>query len=1411
MLSLRRSRSARPQHLTRRRATVRPTLEELETRALLSPLGQPQSPLPTKTGEVFVIDDFNNKVTRTDLGFNYFGGNTGATESAPGITTVALSPESNGPAGGSLRLSFDFTGQAPEGPFAGYFASLFGLTDTKVSLDSMNGMAQDPPTTTHFPGYFLDTRDLFRDFLPLPDRSLEDLRFDVRLLSSSQVTLKVELKDESGFDVFTRRTVSGPAWQTVSLSLANDFTDSVSGNGNTTPFDWRRVSVLSLIVERQNVGAGVTNPTTGAFLVDNIAVADRDGVYPDPAAAYDPATGSILPQYTEAFLDHVRATSFLYFLDFASTDPRTGGIVQDRSTFADLMTTGGAGFQLTAYAVGAEQGYISRPEAAARARNVLRALHDGPQGPGRVGTTGYQGFFYHFLGIDGLRKQNFDFRDTADVNEALNTVELSTIDTALAVAGALTARQYFDGPSADEVELRTLADDIYARVNWRFMLYQNPGAPQDNQFYLGWKPTENRDDVSGRYGRFRLDDANGLGQYSSKVGANGGERPATLDFYTDEGLLIALLAAASPDPQHRVDDAAFYAMARQGQPFVKTFPGALFTYQFGSVWLDTDALGPDAHPTRPIDYFENTRSAILTTRQYAIDNPNDRATWRNGGGATRWGLSAAEGPFDDYAAAAAPPAALATDGGLCVASGGPVALEGEAGGGDGSVMSRGAASGGQTVHLNAGETRRLPFTLGGTSSYQVSVRYSNDNFGPLETVQVSIDGAPVGSFMAQDTGDFGFGWNNFLSSGPIGSRTLASGPHELTVSVSGGDGFGVEIDLVSLDPQQGQPLLRPLETGTVTVYGAGSSIVHAPAEAIAALAESQRLGLLHPRFGFADAFNLDIADAVVPGCVDPNDPRVLRATGPWANFTGFAIDHGPMLALIDNYLEHQSIPRRFMSYPTVRDALTRLFPSLPTLRFESSQVPVGEANGTAMITVTRTGDLSAQVTVNYATSDGTAIAGRDYYPASGQLVFDRNVVSRQFPVTLLDDGRLEGNETINLLLSSPSGGPILGSPSSAQLVISDDDQDLVSADPTLTADRSFVRALYADFLGRPGALTELGSWVSELRQLRQLRQSGEGMGADWIALVNVLYLRFLGRSATGDPGAAGWAEQLRSGQTEARVSAAILASDEFANRADTLIGQKDAHGNLLRDDNFVRALYQVLFNRLPADTEVAGWKAESSPTFRADLATFFVNSPEYRASAARRSEEDIATQIIRSPEAIRRLVKSWYAFFLGRSQQPTDDEVQGWVNPLVAGATVERILPAILASPEFDAHAPTVPGVSGGAATDQTFVSALYSLLLGRAASQADIQFWVGRVPVLGRDGVAAGFLDSAEYRGGAVRTFYGDTTFTPLPYQPFFPNLLRRGARVAATEVDGWVNSGKHLLGIEVGFAASPEFFNNG
>jgi hypothetical protein len=879
-----------------------------------------QLPLPTRVGQSFPVDGLDHVVTQNDLGFNLFAGNVGTTESSNGITTLELTRSARNGRGGSLLFSFDFTNQS-ETAFAGFFESLFGLTDTYVSLD---GSGEEPLQTTQLPGYFLDTEDLFRSSRAFSDLGLEELRLDIRLISNESLVLKIEIKDESGFDVFTRRTVapSGDTWQTISLALPEAFTDSVQGGGSSASFNWRQVSLLSVIVERENHSASISNPDSGTFLIDNITLVDTDGTYPDLSSPTltDPGDGSLLPAFRDAFLEHVRRLSLQYFLDFASTDPRTGGIVQDRSTFADLLTTGGIGFQLNAYCIAAERGDLDRDDAAARAVAILRVLHDHPQGPSPVGTIGYKGFFYHFLGIDGLRKQNFDFNATPDLDESLNTVELSPIDTALAIAGVVTAGRYFNGTAPVETEIATLAEEIYARVDWPFMI-----DPATNQAYLGWKPNEQRDDDCGKWGRFKLDDdpVDPMGQYSSKE-IDGTEIAATMDYYSDEGLLIALLGMASPNPDHRLGRAVWDAMIRDdaSSTFVKTYPGSLFTYTFASMWLDTYALGADSHPTHPLNFFQNTQEAVAATRSYTISNPGDCATWRNGRGAVHWGLSASEGPFDSYFAFAAPPAALATAG--VELTGCPIEIEAESGPADCVTHPRSNASGQIAVLLQSGESHTLTFSLAQAASAELTIRYSNDNFGPLEEIAVAIDQVTIGTFRAEDTGDWGHGWNVFLTSDSIGPVTLGTGAHELTIGVDGGDGNGVEIDMVSITPT---PQLRPLSDGTTTVYGAGSAAQHVPDLAVAALWAAARDGLLHPRFGFADAFNLEIADAELA------TSGGLRTSGPWASFTGFAIDQGPLLIAIDSTLHGHLIAEMFMSHSGVRNALRQLFPHwVPTSR-----------------------------------------------------------------------------------------------------------------------------------------------------------------------------------------------------------------------------------------------------------------------------------------------------------------------------------------------------------------------------------------------------------------------------------------------------------------------------------------------
>ena len=129
--------------------------------------------------------------------------------------------------------------------------------------------------------------------------------------------------------------------------------------------------------------------------------------------------------------------------------------------------------------------------------------------------------------------------------------------------------------------------------------------------------------------------------------------------------------------------------------------------------------------------------------------------------------------------------------------GGP--LQGENGTGDGKAMQRVGASGARTVWLHDGETRAFSFEPEESGSYNVFVRYSNDNFGPTETVTVNLDGSTVGQFSAEDTGSEGHGWVEFRISPLLGLVSLSSGKHKITVVISGGDGYGIEIDEVILD------------------------------------------------------------------------------------------------------------------------------------------------------------------------------------------------------------------------------------------------------------------------------------------------------------------------------------------------------------------------------------------------------------------------------------------------------------------------------------------------------------------------------------------------------------------------------------------------------------------------------------
>ncbi len=298
------------------------------------------------------------------------------------------------------------------------------------------------------------------------------------------------------------------------------------------------------------------------------------------------------PADANALLADLERRSFDYFWDTAHP---ANGLVPDRWPTPSFASVAAVGFALSAYPIGVARGWVTRAAARARVLATLRFFHDAPQGPEARGMTGHQGFFYHFLDMQ--------------TGQRFGTTELSTVDTALLLAGALHARAFFDGSDAAETELRRLADAIYARVNWPWAQVRPPSIGH------GWHPE--------------------TGHIASDwKGYN-------------EAMLVYLLALGSPT--HPVGADAWDAWlstydshwgSEYGQTYLRFPP--FFGHQFTHAWVDFRGLADAWMRAKGLDYFENSRRATYAQRAYAMANPEGWA----GYGSEVWGVTACDGPAD---------------------------------------------------------------------------------------------------------------------------------------------------------------------------------------------------------------------------------------------------------------------------------------------------------------------------------------------------------------------------------------------------------------------------------------------------------------------------------------------------------------------------------------------------------------------------------------------------------------------------------------------------------------------------------------------------------------------------------------------------------------------------------------------
>jgi hypothetical protein len=182
--------------------------------------------------------------------------------------------------------------------------------------------------------------------------------------------------------------------------------------------------------------------------------------------------------------------------------------------------------------------------------------------------------------------------------------------------------------------------------------------------------------------------------------------------------------------------------------------------------------------------------------------------------------------------------------------------------------------------------------------------------------------------------------------------------------------------------------------------------------------------------------------------------------------------------------------------------------SPPSVNFSSSGYSVNEGAGTATITAQLSAASGKIVTVNYATSNGTAIAPGDYSVTSGNLSFSPGQTSKTFNISIVNDSLDEPDETVNLALSSPSNAT-LGSPSSSTLTIQDDDVAL----PTVSISASDPSA--AEVGPDSGILTITRSGSTAAALIVHYSVSGTATGgSDYAALAGTVTIPAGQTSAT---------------------------------------------------------------------------------------------------------------------------------------------------------------------------------------------------------------------------------------------------------------------------------------------------------
>ncbi|MDP8253047.1 MAG: glucoamylase family protein [Candidatus Kaelpia aquatica] len=228
-----------------------------------------------------------------------------------------------------------------------------------------------------------------------------------------------------------------------------------------------------------------------------------------------------------------------------------------------------SGFALAGLALSAQKGLISKEGAREMFLETVESCLNLQNNQGQ----NFSGFLYHFYVPDVSGKSLVH----------KSGVEVSIIDTAILLAGMITASEYL--ASQGYSECRDKANEFYSNIEWREFF--NGGR---KQFHMGWN--------NGFFGFW--------------------------DFYTDEILLILILAQGSPVVDNRVDirdsfgNIAVKEGAYEDYKYVYSWYGSLFTYLFAHTFIDFRRLDNDL--LHNVDWWKNTKNAVLADLRWCSDN-----------------------------------------------------------------------------------------------------------------------------------------------------------------------------------------------------------------------------------------------------------------------------------------------------------------------------------------------------------------------------------------------------------------------------------------------------------------------------------------------------------------------------------------------------------------------------------------------------------------------------------------------------------------------------------------------------------------------------------------------------------------------------------------------------------------------